>query len=83
MGFLTGVCAATFAAAAIFFLRFWRQTADRLFAILSLGFGILALNYACLGILEPGDESRQYYFVIRLIAFLCIIAGVVDKNRRG
>ncbi len=81
--FLWGVSACGFAAAAVFFARFWRQAADRFFAILALAFAVLALNYVALGILRPDDESRQYFFLIRLCAFLLIIAGIVDKNRRS
>ncbi len=80
--FLAGICAVAFAASAVFFLRFWRQTSDRFFAIFALAFAALAVNYVGLGMLDPNDESRRYYFLIRLLAFLCFIAGIVDKSRR-
>jgi hypothetical protein len=28
-------------------------------------------------------ESRHYVYVLRLLAFLLLIAGIVDKNRRS
>jgi uncharacterized membrane protein YoaK (UPF0700 family) len=81
--FLAGVCATTFAAAAVFFLRFYRQTSDRFFAIFAVAFATFAVNYLGLGFFHPGTENRQIYFTLRLIAFLFIIAGIIDKNRRS
>lgn len=81
--FLSGVCAVAFAGSAVFFLRFWRQTGDRFFAIFALALGILAANYVALGIVDPGTETRHLYFLVRLIAFLTFIVGIVDKNRRS
>ncbi len=78
------LCAATamgFLVAGLFFLRFWRDTADRFFALLAVAMWILAVNWATLAISSPVTESRHYAFLIRLVAFLVIIAAVVDKNR--
>ena len=48
----------------------------------SVAFWMLALQWAGLAILDVGDESRHYLFVLRLAAFVLILVGVVDKNRR-
>ncbi|MGH2808645.1 MAG: DUF5985 family protein [Actinomycetota bacterium] len=66
-----------------FFLRFWRQSKDRLFSIFSLAFFIFAANRVFLTFLGEENEARTFVYVMRLIAFLLIIAGIVDKNRPG
>lgn len=68
---------------AAFFLRFWRQTRDRFFALLSLAFALLGLNWTVLAVYDPLMESRHLVYVIRLAAFVLIIAAIVEKNRGG
>jgi hypothetical protein len=68
--------------AGLYFLRFWRDTADRLFLMFALAFFILAVNYGVLGVVVDSDEWRVPAFVLRLLAFLLLIYGIVDKNRR-
>ena len=43
---------------------------------------MLALNWTVLALGRPSDESRHWVYVIRLAAYLLLIAGIVDKNRR-
>ena len=66
-----------------FFLRFWRQTRDRFFALLSLAFALLGLNWTVLAVYNPLMESRHLVYLIRLAAFVLIIAAIVEKNRGG
>jgi uncharacterized membrane protein HdeD (DUF308 family) len=79
--FLSGVIFAGSLTAALFFLRFWRQTADRLFAIFSLAFTLFAVNRLLLAILDESNEARTWVYVMRLVSFVLIIAAVADKNR--
>ncbi len=79
--FLHGLSAMGLFVAGLFFLRFWRDTRDRLFAILAAAFWTLAANFFVLGLVQPGDETRHYAYLLRLAGFLLIIWGVVDKNR--
>lgn len=72
-----------FLVAALFFVRFWRETHDRLFILFAIAFGGLALNRALLALLAPGRESQPYLYLIRLGAFVVIAWAVIDKNRRG
>jgi hypothetical protein len=65
-----------------FFLRFWRQTHERLFGIFAWAFGMLAVERVVLEMTDPTMESRPFVYLFRLAAFLLIIAGVVDKNRK-
>ena len=65
----------------LYFLRFWRETRDRLFATFSVAFLIFAVNRILLSVLDTENEARTFVYVLRLIGFLLIIAGVVYKNR--
>jgi hypothetical protein len=79
--FLWGALAMASATVSIFFLRFWTQGRDRLFLFFSLGFAAFALHWLGLGIAQPPAETRHYLYVLRLLAFLLILAGIIDKNR--
>jgi hypothetical protein len=70
------------AVAALFFLRSWRVSGDRLFLYFALGFAAMALNWIGLASIEPALESRHLVYLLRLLAFVLIIVGIVDKNRR-
>jgi uncharacterized protein DUF5985 len=67
---------------AVCFARFWRQTTDRLFAYFAVAFALLAGNTLLLAAINPDHESRHVIYLLRLAAFLVIIAGIIDKNRR-
>jgi alpha-D-ribose 1-methylphosphonate 5-triphosphate synthase subunit PhnI len=67
---------------ALFFLRFWRRTGDRFFALFALAFATFAVNRFVLLFLDEAAEARTYVYFVRLLAFLLIIAAIVDKNRR-
>ncbi len=78
--FLDGAVAMGCIVAALFFLRFWRDSRDRLFLSFSIAFWIFAANYAMLGLVPLADEERPYIFLLRLLAFVAILWGIVDKN---
>jgi quinol-cytochrome oxidoreductase complex cytochrome b subunit len=80
--FVAGMIAMGYSAAALFFLRFWRRTHDRLFAIFALAFVILALQQLGLAIMGKPTEQHTYLYMVRLVAFLLIIAAIIDKNRK-
>lgn len=79
--FLQTVSATAAVAAGLFFFRFWRESRDRLFAFFGAAFWVLAVSWALLALINPSDETRPYAYAIRLVAFLLMIAGMVDKNR--
>lgn len=79
--FLQGVSAAAAWAAGLFFLRFWQESRDRLFAFFGGAFWLLALSWTLLAVISPTEESRPYVYGLRLLAFLLIIAATVEKNR--
>ena len=67
--------------AGLYFLRFWRDTRDRLFLFFAAAFWVFSLSWIALVVFQPGDDSRHYAFLFRLGAFLLIIIGIYDKNR--
>jgi hypothetical protein len=80
--FLLGATTMGFWVAGLFFLRFWLQTRDRLFAIFALAFWILAINRFVFNILIQVDEASNLpLYVIRLLAFSLILVAILDKNR--
>ena len=67
--------------AALFFLRFLRQTRDRLFAFFALAFALMAANWTAMIFLRPEDEARTIVYAVRFLAFALILIAIVDKNR--
>jgi uncharacterized membrane protein HdeD (DUF308 family) len=85
-GVIQFIGGASFAASlviALHFLRFWRETRDRLFAIFALAFGVFAVNRLFLTFLDEAHEGRTYVYLVRLLAFLLILIAIVDKNTAG
>jgi hypothetical protein len=68
--------------AGLVFLRFWRESGDRLFAFFGGAFWLMGLSWLLLAFFSPTDETRPYIYAIRLVAFVLIIGGMIDKNRR-
>ncbi|MBP2300945.1 DUF5985 family protein [Azospirillum picis] len=81
--FITGVIAALYGVAGLFFLSFWRRTRDGLFVAFALAFGLLALSQTLLALAGLEREEQSWVYLIRLLAFLLIIAGIVRKNLEG
>jgi hypothetical protein len=80
--FLSGMLAMGYLVVAGFFLRFWRQTRDRLFISFAIAFALLAVQRVLL-VTEFGLlENRVGAYGLRLIAFLIIVYAVVMKNRQ-
>jgi hypothetical protein len=80
--FLWGAVATACLVAALLFLRYWSMACERLFLYFAFAFLALSLNWVGLAIADPPEETRHYLYILRLVAFSFIIAGVVDKNRR-
>ena len=80
MVFLQGVSATAAWVSGLLFLRFWRDTRERLFAYFGAAFWILALSWSLLAVISPTDEARPYVYGLRLLAFSLIIAGIISKN---
>lgn len=81
--FLWGALAMGSAVIALHFLRYWRDSRDPLFAYFSVAFLALGLNWLGLALVNPESETRHILYLLRLVAFMLIIVGIVSKNRRG
>lgn len=77
---MMGAIAMGFAIAALFFLRFWRDTRDRLFGYFALAFLVLAVNRVGFTVVEAGGRGDYLYWV-RFGAFAIILLAIWDKNR--
>lgn len=80
---LMGAVAMASAMAALFFLRFWRQTRDGFFLFFAAAFGLDALARFILGMGELSEETQPLIYLARLVTFCLIIIAIVGKNRRG
>ncbi len=79
--FLSGAITLGFLIAGVFFLRFWKRTDDSLFLAFAVAFALLGLGQAIQALANIPQEERSYIFLIRLAAFIIILAAIVRKNR--
>lgn len=79
--FVWGAIAMACWAVGLIFLRSWRLTNDRFFALFGAAFWILALHWLALAFVGAVDETRHYFYAIRLLGFLLVLVAIVDKNR--
>lgn len=79
--FIGGAIMMGYAVAALFFLRFWKKTGDRLLGVFSLAFGLMGLVRPALLIGHLKSEHHHYVYLIRLLAYVLIVYAIVDKNR--
>lgn len=82
-GFLLGIIATASVTAGVFFLRFWRDTRDSLFLAFAIAFLIEGVNRSAMLLLSQPNEGSTWIYLIRFLAFLLILAGIINKNRRG
>jgi hypothetical protein len=80
--FLMGAIAMASVVTSLFFLRFWRDTGDRLFVIFATAFLLLAMTRIGLVLSHSPEEGQTHWYWARLVAFLLILVAIVDKNRR-
>ena len=78
--FVSGAVTFAFLVAAIFFLKFWKSTADRLFLGLGIAFFLFALNQLTAALLGPADERSGYSYLLRVIGFSVILVAIISKN---
>lgn len=71
-------------AIALFFLRFWHETGDRLFAAFAAAFLVFGVNRLTLALTSEDADGRTYAYLVRFVAFMLVVWGIADKNvRRG
>jgi uncharacterized membrane protein YhaH (DUF805 family) len=79
--FVAGMLVTGYAVAALFFLRFWKQTRDRLFVLFAGAFALLAIQRITLAIAVYRDMDTTSSYLLRLLAFLLFLGAIIDKNR--
>ena len=86
--FISGALVTGYIVAGLFFLRFWKQSRDRLFAWFALAFWVLAIQRISLSLLttdvrggEQLVEGQLFFYCLRLLAFVLILIAILDKNR--
>ena len=80
-GFLLGVVVTASLVASAFFLKFWRQTHDKLFLLFSAAFAIEGVNRLAFLFLDHPNEGNPLIYMVRLFSYLLILAAIVNKNR--
>jgi Family of unknown function (DUF5985) len=79
-GFLLGVIVTASLTAGMFFLKFWRQTRDLLFLAFAAAFLIEGVNRIGFLFIENPNEGSAPIYIVRLLAFLLLLAGIVYKR---
>jgi uncharacterized membrane protein HdeD (DUF308 family) len=80
ISFLLGMMSAFWFTAAMFFLRFWRQTRDFFFLPFAVFFIVEGVNRIVLLFSMHPNEGSPWIYVLRLLALLLIFFGIVYKN---
>lgn len=78
---LCGAIGMGYVAIALFFLRSWRTTGDRLFLAFCVAFVMLAMQRLAVGVIDPLHENALPTHVLRLLAYCTIVLAILDKNR--
>lgn len=79
--FVSGMLATGYAVVGLYFLKFWKQTGDRLFGFFAAAFALLFLQRVALTLASSLVTDTAWYYAVRLLAFGLIIVAIVDKNR--
>lgn len=80
--FLQGATMLASLGVALFFLRYWRRTRDRLFLVFALAFAVFAVNRVLLSTVAEDSEAQTLVYLLRAATFVMIAAAVLDKNLR-
>lgn len=79
--FLSGAVALGYMLAALFFLKFWKRTADVLFLCFAGAFALLSVGQVVVASANIYIEDSSAAYLVRLAAFAIIILAVWRKNR--
>jgi len=79
---ISGAVAMAALVIALFFLRFWRSSGDRIFFYFSLSFLVQAGHriYVALPQARLDNEDSALHYLIRLLAYALILWAVLEKN---
>ena len=79
---LLGAIAMASVTVGLFFLRFWKDTGDRLFLFFAMSFLLEGLNRAALGLSPNPNEDQPFFYFVRFLSYVLILIAVVNKNRK-
>jgi hypothetical protein len=79
--FVAGALMAGYLVVALFFLRFRRESGDRLFTSFAAAFLLLAVQRYALFYYTA--QAGVWLYTLRLIAFLLILLAIIDKNSKA
>ena len=79
--FASGALTMGYAAAALFFARFWRRSGVALFGWFAVAFVLLAVQRVMLVLIVETPGAMPWSYTVRLLAFVLILVGIVAQNR--
>jgi hypothetical protein len=79
---MQGAIAMGYLIVALFFVRFWSETRDRLFVFFATGFGILCIHRTMFALSHGGAGWDEATFALRLVGYLAILIGIIDRRIR-
>jgi uncharacterized protein DUF5985 len=65
----------------VFFIRFARDTRDRLFVTFAIAFWVWSFEWTMHAVTPRAPSDVPYLYLIRLSAFVAILVAIVQKNR--
>ena len=65
---------------AAIFLRFWNRVHAALLIVFAFSFALLSISYVVLCFVNLGEQEPTTVYLIRLLAFSLIAAGIVWTN---
>ena len=80
--FALGAIAMGSMVAALFFVRFYRDTRDPLFLYFAAAFALESVNRTIFALLAAPTEAAPGLYLVRACAYSLIIVGIYRKNRR-
>jgi len=78
--FMSGMISAGHLIAALFFVRFWKRTGDKLFAVFAVSFVLFAMSQAALLLSDSPREDARWIYLFRLAGFVLLLGSIVWKN---
>jgi len=80
--FISGAMGVASLVIGFFFTQFYKKLGDRFFLLFAIAFYILAFERVVLLFYQVKNETQPAVYLIRLAAFIIILAAIVDKNRK-
>lgn len=82
-GFLVGIILAMSLVASAHFFKFWNATRDQLFLAFAIAMAIEGVTRLFTLLNADSYEGAPVVYVVRLVAYLIILAAIFRKNRRS